>query len=306
MGEIITVSGLKKSFGAVQAVKGIDFSVEEGALFAFLGPNGAGKSTTIDILCTLCGYDAGQVAIAGFDLDRQADEIRGRIGVVFQDNLLDKRLSVRENLWIRSGFYDKKRTERRRAVERAAGYAQVEGFLDRPYGRLSGGQRRRADIARALLNTPQILFLDEPTTGLDPQTRAHIWETVEGLRSESRMTIFLTTHYMEEAAKADYVVVMDDGQVVARGTPYQLKETYSFDHIRIKAKPDQVEALKARLEERGLMWTEGNGLIDVRLQSTLESIDILQPILQLVEGFEVVHGTMDDVFLNITGRELRE
>ena len=156
------------------------------------------------------------------------------------------------------------------------------------------------------MNTPQILFLDEPTTGLDPQTRAHIWETVEGLRSESRMTIFLTTHYMEEAAKADYVVVMDNGRIVARGTPYQLKETYSFDHIRIKAKPDQVEALKARLEERGLMWTEGNGLIDVRLQSTLESIDILQPILQLVEGFEVVHGTMDDVFLNITGRELRE
>ena len=306
MGEIITVSGLKKSFGAVQAVKGIDFSVEEGTLFAFLGPNGAGKSTTIDILCTLCGYDAGQVAIAGFDLDRQADEIRERIGVVFQDNLLDKRLSVGENLWLRSGFYHRAREGRRRAVERAAGYAQVDGFLDRAYGRLSGGQRRRADIARALLNTPQILFLDEPTTGLDPQTRAHIWETVEELRAESRMTIFLTTHYMEEAAKADYVVVMDDGQVVARGTPYQLKETYSFDHIRIKAQADSAGALKAHLEERGLTWTEGAGLIDVRLQSTLEAVAILQPVLQMVESFEVLHGTMDDVFLNITGRELRE
>lgn len=306
MSDIITVSSLKKSYGKVKAVKGIDFTVEKGSLFAFLGPNGAGKSTTIDILCTLNKYDEGKIEIAGYDMDRDAENIRKRIGVVFQDSVLDKNLTVKENLMIRASFYHKTKAARKAAVESAAKYAEIEDFINRDYGTLSGGQRRRVDIARALLNTPEILFLDEPTTGLDPQTRKHIWETIERLQSENNMTIFLTTHYMEEAAKADYVVIMDDGLIVAQGTPYELKEQYSSEHIRIKIKPGAEKKLKDNLKKRQLTWTEAVDYIDVKIRSTLEAISILQPLLDWVESFEVLYGTMDDVFLNITGKEIRE
>lgn len=306
MKDIITVSSLKKSFGKVKAVKGIDFSVKKGSLFAFLGPNGAGKSTTIDILCTLNKFDEGEITIAGYDMNRDAQEIRNRIGVVFQDNLLDKKLTVRENLMIRAGFYHKTKQQKKAAVEAAAKCSEIEEFIDRNYGTLSGGQRRRVDIARALLNTPTILFLDEPTTGLDPQTRKHIWETVERLQKENDMTIFLTTHYMEEAAKADYIVVIDDGLIVAEGTPYELKEKYSYNHIRIKPKAGKEKNLSSRLSEKKLEWTEESEFIDVKIKSTLEAIAILQPLTELLESFEVLYGTMDDVFLNITGKELRE
>lgn len=306
MNDIISVSSLKKSFGKVKAIKGIDFSVKKGTLFAFLGPNGAGKSTTIDILCTLNKYDDGKVTIAGFDLARDADKIRHNIGVVFQDNLLDKKLTVKENLMIRAGFYHNTKAKRKLAVEEAAKYSEIDDFIDRNYGTLSGGQRRRVDIARALLNTPKILFLDEPTTGLDPQTRKHIWETVERLQKENGMTIFLTTHYMEEAAKADYVVIMDDGLIVAQSTPYELKEKYSFEHIKIKVKKDKEEALKEYLNSKNLKWTAAVDFIDVKIKSTIDSLSILQPITDVIESFEVLYGTMDDVFLNITGKELRE
>lgn len=306
MSDIITVSSLKKSFGKVKAVKGTEFSVKKGSLFAFLGPNGAGKSTTIDILCTLTKYDDGDVTIAGFDLDHDADKIRNSIGVVFQDNLMDKILTVRENLMIRAGFYHKTKAKRKMVVEEAARYCKIEEFMDREYGILSGGQRRRVDIARALLNTPEILFLDEPTTGLDPQTRKHIWETVKRLQDENDMTIFLTTHYMEEAAKADYVVVMDDGLIVAQGTPYELKEKYSYEHIKIKAKKNKEAIVKEYLEQKKLEWIATSDFIDVKIKSTIDSLSILQPITDNVEGFEVLFGTMDDVFLNITGKELRE
>ncbi len=306
MSDIITVSSLKKSYGKVKAVKGIDFSVKKGSLFAFLGPNGAGKSTTIDILCTLNKYDDGVVTIAGFDLKHNADKIRNSIGVVFQDNLMDKKLTVRENLMIRAGFYYKTKVERKKAVDEAAKYSDIEEFIDRDYGTLSGGQRRRVDIARALLNAPQILFLDEPTTGLDPQTRKHIWETVERLQNENNMTIFLTTHYMEEAAKADYVVVMDDGLIVAQGTPYELKEKYSFEHIKIKTKTNKGDIVKEYLNQKKLEWIETSEFVDVKIKSTMDSLSILQPITDNIESFEVLYGTMDDVFLNITGKELRE
>ncbi len=251
-------------------------------------------------------YDDGVVTIAGYDLNRDADKIRNSIGVVFQDSLMDKKLTVRENLMIRAGFYHKTKSKRKSAVEEAAKYSEIAEFIDRDYGTLSGGQRRRVDIARALLNTPKILFLDEPTTGLDPQTRKHIWETVERLQKENNMTIFLTTHYMEEAAKADYVIVMDDGLIVAQGTPYELKEKYSFEHIRIKVKNNQDEALKNYLDKQKMEWTVTSDFIDVKIKSTLDSLSLLQPITDMMESFEVLYGTMDDVFLNITGKELRE
>lgn len=306
MNDVIKVSSLKKSFGKVKAVKGIDFTVKEGSLFAFLGPNGAGKSTTIDILCTLSQYDDGKVTIAGYDLDSEADQIRKSIGVVFQDNLLDKKLTVKENLMIRSGFYYKSKAERKEAVKNASRYAEIEGFIDREYGTLSGGQRRRVDIARALLNTPKILFLDEPTTGLDPQTRKHIWETVERLQKENNMTIFLTTHYMEEAAKADYVVVMDGGLIVAQGTPYELKEQYSFEHIKLKVNKEHEASIHAYLNQKQYKWKTYTDFIDIKIKSTIEALSILEPIKDQIESFEVLYGTMDDVFLNITGKELRE
>ncbi len=306
MGNVIEVSSLKKSFGDIKAVKGIDFLVERGSLFAFLGPNGAGKSTTIDILCTLNRFDGGEVKIAGCDLRKDSEKIRNRIGVVFQDNVLDRKLTVRGNLSIRAGFYHSSRAERNKAIEKAAIYAEIGGFIDRYYGQLSGGQRRSVDIARALLNTPEILFLDETTTGLDPQTRKHIWATVERLQKENDMTIFLTTHYMEEAAKADYIVILDEGLVVAEGTPYDLKEKYSFEHIMIKYKPSNDVLIKEYLDKRQLEWTEAPGFIDVRIRSTLDSLDILRGIEKGLESFEVLYGTMDDVFINITGKELRE
>lgn len=306
MSDIIQVASLKKSYGKVQAVKGIDFTVKKGSLFAFLGPNGAGKSTTIDILCTLNKFDEGQIRIAGYDLEKDSDQIRKKIGVVFQDSVLDKKLTVRENLHIRAGFYYKKKSQIKDAVAKAAECAEIQDFIDRQYGSLSGGQRRRADIARALLNTPEILFLDEPTTGLDPQTRRHIWATVEKLQKENKMTIFLTTHYMEEAAKADYVVIIDNGLIVAQGTPYEMKEKYSYDHIRLKYIKEHKDSILKYLEDKKMHWQSSDEFLDVRIKSTIEALDILPPIKDYLDGFEVLHGTMDDVFLNITGREIRE
>lgn len=301
---IIEVQNLKKSYGRFQAVKGISFHVEEGALFSFLGPNGAGKSTTIDTLCTLNPFDEGNVTIAGYDLKTQQNDIRKKIGVVFQDNLMDRMLTVRENLKIRASFYHSDSKKLKSAVDFAAKHADVQEFIDRPYGKLSGGQRRRVDIARALLNTPQVLFLDEPTTGLDPQTRKHVWETVQRLQKKNGMTIFLTTHYMEEAALSDYIVVIDGGEIVAKGTPYELKEKYTCEHLRVKPK-DRASLLKY-LKSTTLRWKNDAELIDIEIANTMDALPILDTIRKWIESLEILHGTMDDVFLNITGKELRE
>lgn len=307
MKPIINVKDFKKSYGNVQAVKGVDFTVQKGELFAFLGPNGAGKSTTIDTLCTLNQFESGEIDIAGFDLKREQSEIRNRIGVVFQDNLLDKVLTVKENLMIRAGFYYKSRDKIKSAVDQAMVNADVVDFKNRPYGKLSGGQRRRADIARALLNTPEILFLDEPTTGLDPQTRRHVWETIQKLQKEAGMTIFLTTHYMEEAAESDHIVVIDDGKIVAKGTPFELKEKYSYEHLKLVGKSEQESRrLQDYLERHHLSWKKQVEAFDVVLSNTLQAIDILNDVRGQLASFEVIQGTLDDVFLNITGKEIRE
>lgn len=301
---IITVSDLKKSYGDVKAVDGISFFVERGKLFSFLGPNGAGKSTTIDILCTLLAPGAGEVSIDGLSLRRDAGDIRRRIGVVFQQNLLDDLLSVRENLWTRARLYGKSKAEIQTAVEQAASATEIGEFLDRPYGKLSGGQRRRADIARALINTPNILFLDEPTTGLDPQTRVNIWQTVRKLQSETGMTVFLTTHYMEEAAESDYVVVIDHGKIAAKGTPAALKEAYATDMLRLM--PADSEALRAVLAQNDVDFSEQGREFVVALGATLDAVPLLELCRGYIDGFEVVRGTMDDAFIGITGGALRQ
>ena len=304
MEKILEVNGLKKSYGDVQAVKGIDFYVERGKFFAFLGPNGAGKSTTIDMICTFLKPDEGTAIIDGYTLGKDNSKIRNVIGAVFQDGLLDRLLTVEENLKARGGFYELKGKKLTEAVERAAELAGVKELLKRRYGTLSGGQRRRCDIARALINTPQILFLDEPTTGLDPQTRKAVWDTLSRVKEESGMTIFLTTHYMEEAASADYVVVIDNGKITARGTPSELKEKYSKDRLIFSTKqPQKAEQLLCDME---IQFTRIADSFQVELESTISAIPLIEKLKQYITGFEVIRGTMDDAFIAITGKELRE
>ena len=304
MDKILEVRNLVKSYDKVQAVRGISFFAEEGKLFAFLGPNGAGKSTTIDIICTLLRPDAGEVLVNGKTLGVEDNEIRKEIGVVFQHGILDELLTVRENLITRGRLYELKSKDLEKAIKNAAEAAEVLDFIDRPYGKLSGGQKRRADIARALINTPRILFLDEPTTGLDPQTRVSVWNTIRKLQREQGMTVFLTTHYMEEAAEADYIIIIDHGQIAAKGTPYQLRNEYSSDLIKIKAKDrERVEGL---LNKYNIPYVYKAEIIEGKLNNSKEAIPIICEGDSFIESFEVIHGTMNDVFINITGKEIRE
>lgn len=304
MSDIISVKRLKKNYGDFQAVKGIDFSVKKGQLFAFLGPNGAGKSTTINMLCTLLTPSEGEVMINGYDLKKRSEKVRDSIGVVFQDSLLDPVLTVKENLKVRAGFYYSDKAQIKEAIERAAKAADITDFINRPYGKLSGGQRRRADIARALLNTPKILFMDEPTTGLDPQTRKNVWETVLKLQKKNDMTIFLTTHYMEESKDADEVVIIDDGRIAVQGTPLELKEKYSAEILKLSATDDA--EIEKRLRGTNVDFKKIGQIYSIKLKNTKEAIPILNTVNDVLGTFEVLHGTMDDVFLNVTGKEIRE
>ena len=304
MEKIIEVKNLKKSYGDVDAVKGISFYVEKGKLFAFVGPNGAGKSTTIDMICTLLKPDEGEVIINGNHLGRHDSQIRSDIGVVFQDGLLDPLLSIKENLITRGSFYKLSKNEMNNAIKAAADATGIWDFINRPYGKLSGGQRRRADIARALINTPKVLFLDEPTTGLDPQTRKNIWDTIQEMQKQSGMTVFLTTHYMEEAAKADYLIVIDNGEISARGTPSRLRDLYSNDELKLT--PLDIEHLCQYLDGIGILYEVEAGIVIIKLKRTLDSLSILSKIKDKISGFEVIRGTMDDTFIGITGKEIRE
>lgn len=304
MSKVIEISGLAKKYGDFLAVDHISFEVEESSLFAFLGPNGAGKSTTINMICTLLSKTAGDAKVGGFILDQDNDNIRNQIGVVFQDSLLDDLLTVKENIQVRAGFYGIQMEEFKKRFDEIAGVLGIDEYADKKYGKLSGGQRRRADIARALINVPKILILDEPTTGLDPQTRRQVWETVRHLQKEKRMTVFLTTHYMEEAAWADDVAIIDHGKIVASGTPTELRSKYSNDHLRMTA---NIEADLLRfLDQDKISYKQRAGYIDVPVQNSMKALEILKKAEPLIRNFEVIGGTMDDVFINITGREIRE
>jgi multidrug/hemolysin transport system ATP-binding protein len=304
MDKIIEISGLKKSFKDVDAVKGIDFYVEKGTLFAFLGPNGAGKSTTIDIISTLLEPDHGDVIIDGSILGKEDDKIRSVLGIVFQNSMLDELLTVKENLVLRGSLYHKNKEDLMQAIQKASECTGIKGFLNRPYGKLSGGQKRRADIARALVNTPKILILDEPTTGLDPQTRQNIWETIRQLQKENGITVFLTTHYMEEAAKADYVVVIDQGMIIAKGTPDELKEQYSSDSMTLTA--TNLDKIAEELKVNGLAFDYSPEELVIELDSTRQAIPIIERYKDDIISFQVMKGSMDDAFIRITGKEMRE
>ena len=300
--DIITVDGFEKSYGDFKAVKGISFSVKEGSLFAFLGPNGAGKSTTIDTLCTLLACQKGDIRIAGYQLGKDDKKIRESIGVVFQQSLLDASLTVKDNLMLRGAFYGLSRSDLKARIDEVAKFTGVDSILGKKYGRMSGGQVRRADIARALINRPKLLFLDEPMTGLDPKTREDIWKMLFQMKNEMGMTIFLTTHYMEEAAQADDVVIIKKGEIVEEGTPAYMKDKYTEDHLVAYGYD---ENLKADLEKAGRSVEEKNDELWILVDGKEDVLALIEKIKNRIEFFEVRMGTMDEMFINIVGEEGR-
>jgi multidrug/hemolysin transport system ATP-binding protein len=300
---IVAVTNLVKRFGTLTAVDGISFEVREGVLFAFLGPNGAGKTTTINVMCTSLDKSGGDIRVNGFEVGRQDDEVRRSIGVVFQHSVLDNLLTVRENLEVRGSFYGIGRAGLSKRIAYLADAVGLGEFIDRRYGTLSGGQRRRADVARALINTPRILFLDEPTTGLDPQTRLKVWSSLHEMQSREEMTMFLTTHYMEEAATADDVAIIDHGRIVAQGTPAALKERYSNDSLVIV--PRDHEAIGPVLKGVVEKFSAKNDTVIIPVRDSLHALAVLKRIEAHVASFEVIKGSMDTVFMNVTGHAIR-
>ena len=298
MEHIMEISHLHKSFGAVKAVQDLNFCVKKGELFAFLGVNGAGKSTTINIMCGELRKDSGSVLIGGADLDKEPDSIRRKLGVVFQSSVLDKDLSVRDNLRSRAALYGIHGKAFEKRLAELTELLDFSDLLKRPLGKLSGGQRRRIDIARALLHQPEILILDEPTTGLDPQTRTNLWQVIGRLRREQGMTVFLTTHYMEEAADADYVVIIDHGRIAAEGTPLTLKNTYTGDFITLYGiTEEQVKTLGASYESIRDAYR-------VFVKDTAAATELILRYPEIFRDYEITKGKMDDVFLAVTGKKL--
>ena len=298
MDNIIEIKNLKKSFGSVKAVNDLSFTVKEGELFAFLGINGAGKSTTINIMCAQLEKDGGSVTIDGKTLEDEPTEIKKKIGVVFQSSVLDKSLSVLDNLESRAALYGITGSAFKKRLAELSQMFELDEIIKRPVGKLSGGQRRRADIARALLHKPKILILDEPTTGLDPQTRKNLWSIISDLRKSENMTVFLTTHYMEEAADADYVVIIDSGKIAAEGTPLELKNKYTGDFITLYgADESEIAAL-------GVTSEKIRDAYRLSVSSTAEATRLIIKNPQIFKDYEITKGKMDDVFLAVTGKRL--
>lgn len=296
MGHAIEIKNLKKYYKDVKAVDDISFSVEEGEFFAFLGVNGAGKSTTISVICGKTASDGGEVKIAGYDSARSPYEVGRRLGVVFQNSVLDYSLSVYDNLKFRAALYGVKGEAFKKRLGELSELFDLDPILKRSVGKLSGGQRRKCDIARALVHEPDILILDEPTTGLDPQTRKSVYETVHRLRREKKMTVLLTTHYMEEAADADRVVIIDGGKILANATPLELKERFAGDFITLyRADEEKLKALNLPYEKTG-------GGFRIEVKDTKSATELILKHPDLFTDYEVVKGKMDDVFLAVTGK----
>lgn len=298
MGDIIRIDHLSKRFGEVKAVDDLSFRVREGELFAFLGINGAGKSTTINMMCGQLSKDSGSIVIDGQELDGNVDSVKRELGVVFQSSVLDSALSVRDNLESRAALYGITGEAFRERLAELAGLLGFEDLLKRPVGKLSGGQRRRIDIARALFHKPKILVLDEPTTGLDPQTRRILWDVVSSLRRSENMTVFLTTHYMEEAGEADYVVIIDSGRISAEGTPLELKNAYTGDYITIYGIGEDV------VKELGVRYEKVRDAYRLSVDSTKKATELIIRSPEVFVDYEITKGKMDDVFLAVTGKTL--
>ncbi len=294
----ISVNGLTKKYKEHLAVDHISFDVEQGEFFTFLGENGAGKSTTINMLCTTLSKTDGNVTLLGYELGKEDDEIRNRVGIVFQNSVLDAKLTVKENLLTRASYYG---LTKRQAMERLEPFMdsfELKDIWNRNYEKLSGGQRRRVDIVRALINHPQILFLDEPTTGLDPKSRQIVWNYIEELRKKEKITLFLTTHYMEETRDADHVVILDKGKIIAQDTPVNLKTKYAKS--RVMWYTPQVENIEAIAG--GYKYEYVADHYNIFFDDGIN--EFLCRNKDFVRDFEVLKGSMDDVFLNLTGKEL--
>lgn len=298
MSSIIQINRLSKSFGSVKAVNDLSFYVNRGELFAFLGINGAGKSTAINIMCGQLAKDRGSVLIDGHDLDSDLDSVKRELGVVFQTSALDSALSVRDNLQCRAALYGITGAEFNKRLAELAKTLDFEDLLKRTVGKLSGGQRRRIDIARALIHKPRILILDEPTTGLDPQTRSALWNVISDFRKNENMTVFLTTHYMEEAADADYVVIIDSGKIAAKGTPLQLKNSYTDDYITI------YDTDENSIKKLGLKYERIQNGYRLSIKNTKAAAQLIIRYPKLFNDYEITKGKMDDVFLAVTGKAL--
>ena len=298
MNDIIKIDHLCKSFGDVNAVQDLCFRVKEGELFAFLGVNGAGKSTTINIMCGQLSKDSGSVVIDDADLDKNLNHIKGTLGVVFQNSVLDSALSVYDNLQSRAALYGITGVAFKERLSELTKLLDFEDLLKRTVGKLSGGQRRRIDIARALINKPKILILDEPTTGLDPQTRKTLWSVISDLRKNENMTVFLTTHYMEEAAEADYVVILDSGKISAEGTPLELKNTYTGDFITLYGVDETT------VKTLGVEFEQLRDAYRLSVPNTAKATELIIKHPDIFSDYEITKGKMDDVFLNVTGKKL--
>ncbi len=293
---VIEIKNLNKSFGEVCAVSDLSFEVRQGELFAFLGVNGAGKSTTINILCGGLSKDSGSISVDGLDLDKDLHKIKSELGVVFQNSVIDSALSVYDNLQSRAALYGIFGDEFKARLDELADLLDFKDLLKRTVGKLSGGQRRRIDVARALFHRPKILILDEPTTGLDPQTRKKLWNVIATLRESENMTVLLTTHYMEEAAEADYVVIIDNGKMSAKGTPLELKNTYTGDYITIYG------ACETEVAKLGLEYEAIRDAYRLSVANTKAATDLIVKNPELFTDYEITKGKMDDVFLAVTGK----
>lgn len=300
MDKIIEINKLSKSYGNLKAVDDISFSVSKGSFFAFLGINGAGKSTTINMISTNLDKDTGSIIISGYDIDKDPSKIKEKIGMVFQTSALDNKLTVYDNLTVRASFYGLTGKAWKKRYEELSQILDLDEMTKRPFGKLSGGQKRRVDIARALINSPEILVLDEPTTGLDPQTRKTVWNVIDSLRLNTGMTVFVTTHYMEEANNADDVIIIDGGRIVAHGSPIELKNQYSSDYINIYC--DESEEMDKILSNYKYFYESTHYKVSVK--GSKMSKDFIIANQDILDSFEVVKGDMDDVFLQVTGKKL--
>ncbi len=301
MKNIIVVENLKKSYKDVKAVDNISFDVKQGEFFAFLGINGAGKSTTINMITGTIPMDDGKIYVNGNDVMENTLEVKKDVGVVFQTSVLDQYLSAYDNLYYRGKLYNlEDQILKNKIIELAHDLEFVE-FLKRPLNKLSGGQKRKIDLARALIHNPKIVILDEPTTGLDPQTRKLIWKYLTKLRKNNHLTIFLTTHYMEEATLADRVVIIDEGKILTVGTPNKLKEKYAKDYLKIYKDNLGEEFYKFI---KNYKYKEETEYYLVSIRNTLEAKNIIIENPNLFDDFEIYKGSMDDVFLNVTGKKI--
>lgn len=297
MNNCIDIKKVSKMYGNHQALHQVSLQVEAGTIFALLGPNGAGKSTLIDMISTLTNANQGNIIINGFDVEKKQDEVRKSIGVVFQNSMLDDILSVEENLIIRCGFYNLFHKDAKKRIRELSEMVDIMDILHQKTGTLSGGQHRRVDIARALIASPKLLMLDEPTTGLDPSSRDQIWKTILKLQQEQQMTIFLTTHYLEEALHAHKICMIKKGNIIASGSPQEIREQYANDHLYLYS--NQLQSLMKQLDLQHIPYQRIQHYLDLNVQHSKQAFSILKRMERWIDGFEVIAGTLDDAFLKI-------